>query len=194
MDPGADDAVRLRVYRPTVTEGYEWALPVNDSDFEAFRRLPMDESRWFAPEMSLLTQDDRGKAHRSAHMPWLDGHVLILRDEAIEAIGPLLAPHGQVLPLRASGARLAVFSAHPLAGALDEQASELVRFSSGRIMHLRAPVFRPSVVASASAFVLTEMPRGNLYLSGQLVDSIRETGLSSGTEFQLVFDAADPGI
>ena len=151
-----------------------------------------DESDWSAPEMTLLTADERGEAHRFAYLPWLGSHVLVLRDEAIEAIGPLVAPHGQVLPLRASGARLAVFRPPLLAGALDEQASEFARFSSRRIMDLRVPVFRPLVVASASTFVLAEMPRGNMYLSGELVDAILATGFSAGTEFRLVFEASDP--
>jgi len=193
VNPRGDRGAALRVYRPEVPEGYEWAQPVNSSDFEAFRGVPGDdEPDWSTPEMTLLVTDERGKAQRFAHLPWLGSHVLVLRDEAIEAIGPLVAPHGQVLPLRASGARLAVFRPPLLAGALDEQASEVVRFSSGHIMDLRVPVFRPSVVASASAFVLAEMPRGSMYLSGELVDAILATGYSSGTDFRLVFEASDP--
>ena len=144
--------------------------------------------------MHLLRADDRGRTRQHADMPLLTSNVLILRDEAIEAVGPLLTPHGELLPLRSPEARLALFRARQLSGALDEGRSDLVRFSSGRIMDLHAPMFHPSVVASAGAFVLAEMPRGHMYLTGELVDAIRGTGRTAGTDFRLVFQTPGRGI
>jgi hypothetical protein len=53
-------------------------------------------------------------------------------------------------------------------------------------MDLRRAEFRTEMIAGAGALALTEMPRGDLYLTEDLVDSIRSTGQSAGTDFVLV--------
>lgn len=181
----------VRIYRPTPPEGFEWALPVDDADFEVLQTLGVEPRATDLGdvEMYLLKVDDRGRAQRRASMPWLGSHVLVLRDEAIESVGPLLRSFGELVSVTSADARLAVFGAATLEGALDEERSEIVRFGSGRIMDLRAPVFRPEVVTDIGAFKLAEMPRGDLYLTGDLVDAIRGTGMTAGTDFKLVHDA-----
>jgi hypothetical protein len=114
--------------------------------------------------------------------------VLVLRDEAIETVGALLQPHGELLPLACDEARLALFSAPKLEGVLDEGRSDIERFDSGRIMDLRAPVFRTELIGDTQAFKLVETPRGNLYLGEQLVEAIRATGMTSGTVFAVAYD------
>lgn len=177
-------------YHLSVPEGYEWALPVDSDNFEIFQGLPErhPHGTWQPIQMTLLTTDDRGRPQRRADLPWLGSHVLVLRDEAIDTVGSLLAPHGELLPLACEQARLAVFSAPAVAGVLDEGRSDIVRFGSGRIMAIRHPVFRRDVLGGAKAFKLAEMPRGELYLAEDIVDEIRATGLTSGTDFKLVND------
>jgi hypothetical protein len=68
----------------------------------------------------------------------------------------------------------------------DLERSDAVRFGTGRIMDLRRAEFRTEMIAGAGALALTEMPRGDLYLTEDLVDSIRSTGQSAGTDFVLV--------
>lgn len=116
-------------------------------------------------------------------MPWLAAGVLVLRDDAIEIVGELLRPHGELLPLECTDARLAIFTAGALVGALDEMRSDVVRFSSGRIMSLRKLAVRTEAIADRQAFKLAEVPNGDLYLTEQLVERIRDTGLTSGTDF-----------
>lgn len=139
--------------------------------------------------MELLRVDDRGGTRKRADMPWLGSHVLVLRDEAIESVGRLIAPYGEILPLRVNDARLSVFSARLLPGALDEERSELVRFGSGQIMDLKRPVFHDEIVDGVGAFKLPEMPRGDIYLTEEMVMAIRSTGQSAGTEFVLVYES-----
>ena len=178
-----------RIFRPSVPQGHEWALPADNADFEAIRglgeRSPGDP--WTPAPMNLIKVDDHGRPQHRSDMPWLGGHVLVLRDEAIEAVGEILRPHGELLPLICDEARLALFSAPVVAGVLDEARSDLVRFGSGRIMALRAPTFRVAVLGRVGAFKLAEDPRGDLYLTDHVVEAIRSTGMTAGTHFTLVY-------
>lgn len=181
------------IYHLSVPEGYEWALPVDSDDFEVLQGLAERHPRgtWRPIQMTLLTTDDWGRPQRRADLPWLGSHDLVLRDEAIDTVGSLLAPHGELLPLACEQARLAVFSAPAVAGVLDEERSDIVRFGSGRIMAIRHPVFRRDVLGASKAFKLAEMPRGELYLAEDIVDEIRATGMISGTKFKLADGGRD---
>lgn len=174
-----------RIFRTSVPEGFEWALPMHASDFEAIRTLADRSlgSAWKPIRMSLLRSDDRGQPQRRAQMPWLGSEVLVLRDEAVDTVGALLLPHGEVLPLDCDDARLSLFSAPTIAGALDRDRSDMAEFSSGRIMSLRRPAFIADALNDKQAFKLAEMPRGDLYLADDLVKAILDTGMSSGTDF-----------
>lgn len=176
------------IYRLSVPEGYEWALPVDSDDFEILQSLADRPAgaAWQPVQMTLLRVDDQGHPHRRADLPWIGSHALILRDQAIDTVGRLLAPHGELLPLDCKEARLAVFSAPIVTGVLDEDRSDMVRFGTGRIMAVRRPVFRLDVLGNAKAFKLAEMPRGDLYLSADLFDALRATGMTAGTDFRPV--------
>lgn len=178
-----------RIFRPSVPEGFEWAVPAESADFEVIRTLPERPlgAPWQSIHMTLLKVDDRGRPHQRADMPWLGSEALVLRDEAIETVGALLRPHGELLPLVCDDARLALFSAPVVVGVLDGDRSDIVRFGSGRIMALRAPAFHAAALGDTKAFKLAEMPRGDLYLAGELVDAIRATGMTAGTDFAPVY-------
>ena len=182
-----------RIYRPSVPENYEWALPADDVDNEAIWTLAgrRPGQAWDPIRMTLLKVDsDHGSPYRRADLPWLGSHTLVLRDQAIDRVGEILRPYGELLPLLCDDARLTLFSAPPVAGVLDENRSEVVRFSTGGIMSIRRHAFRLSALEETMAFKLVEMPRGNLYLTDRLVDAILATGMTAGTEFVPVYDAA----
>lgn len=187
-----------RIYSASVPEGYEWALPVDGAHYQTLRGMSERDAGvpWEPIVMYLLrsTGDGRVLRRRSkrkrADLPWLGEYALILRDEAIEAVGSVLAPHGVLLPLSCADARLVAFTAAPVAGVLDEEGSDIVRYSSGRIMMLRRPAFRLEGLQGRQAFTLAEMPGGALFLTGELVEAIMATGLTAGTEFTLVHEGA----
>lgn len=45
-----------------------------------------------------------------------------------------------------------------------------------------------TALGDVEAFRLGEMPRGDLYLKGSLVEAIRDTGMSVGTDFTAVYE------
>ncbi len=180
-----------RIFQLEVPGGFEWALPTDDSNYKVFRSLPElpQGSGWEPIHMRLLKSDVGSKGpYKRADMPWLSSDVIILRDEAVDVVGEILRPHGVVLPLLCEEARLALFSAPLAEGVLDEERSQIKRFRSGRIMELRKPVFRTGLLGGVKAFKLSEDSRGDLYLTGDVVEEILATGLTSGTDFELAYD------
>ena len=97
-----------RFFQPSVPEGFQWVMPTV-SDYDVFMTLddPPSATAWEPIHMSLLKVDeDRGRQRQHAYLPWLGSGALVLRDEAIEIVGALLQPHGELLPLASDEARL----------------------------------------------------------------------------------------
>ncbi len=184
-----------RIFQLVLPEGFEWALPTDTANYEVIYSLAQrtDSSGWEPIHMRLLKSDVGSKGpYKRADMPWLNSGVIILRDEAVDVVGEILRPHGVVLPLLCEEARLALFSAPLVEGVLDEERSQIKRFRSGRIMELRKPVFRTGLLGGVKAFKLSEKPRGDLYLTGDVVEEILATGLTSGTDFELAYEDHEP--
>ena len=187
------------IFKIRSEEGCQWSFPVNDSDYEAFttfsERQPgdswkpvrMELPRWMRGESPLS-----GSFRRRADMPWIGSEVLLLRDEAVDVVGEILRPHGEVLPLECGRARMAVFTASPVAGVLDHSRSSIERLSTGTIFRIRRPAFRLSVLGNVKAFTLPEISRAcPLLFAGDLVDEIVSTGKTSGTVFVPVYEGRD---
>ena len=180
----------LRVYRPAVTEDFEWVQPTHESDFDAVYQLDGQPraKQWRPIRVRLLRRDSSlgRKTLKSAELPWLGGHALVCRPRAYELIGPMLEGSGEFLPLDlVGGERLWLFNVLQVVDALDEEASDLVRFpSSGRVMDIRRHVFFPDRVTQLTAF-RTPQAR-SLFLGGEAVDALVDLGLS-GAKFELVW-------
>jgi hypothetical protein len=146
-----------------VPDGFEWVLPCDQADWEVFRSLNGSSrlDSWRPVRVKLGPAED-GVEFRPAALPWMGSHVLVLKREAVEALGPTLSGAGELLPLDCEEAELHVFNALNSLGALDEERSDLVRFSSGRIMQIKHNVVDPDTIGSAEVFKLTAMPRGSL--------------------------------
>ena len=65
-------------------------------------------------------------------------------------------------------------------------ASELTRFSSGRVMLVKRPVFRPEVIAGVDAFKLSSLRVSPTYVSQRVVEQVRSSGLR-GLTFRRVW-------
>lgn len=178
----------MKIYEPDVQESFEWVVLRRDDDFELIRGLGSAAvaRTWEPPPVRLLSYDDRtGQRRAYADLPWLGEHTLVLRDDTIEALRPLLRPFGEFLPLACSEARLALVHVTNVIDALDEERSEILRFpTSGRIMKIARHEFKHRVVVPPQAFKIPQMPRGAIFLTEDLVRNIDAFGFK-GTTFRL---------
>jgi hypothetical protein len=179
-----------RVYKAAVVEGFEWVQPLDEADFDAVYQLDGTQvtQRWKPIRVKTLESDDRGRPLRRADLPWLGGHALVFRDRARDAVAELLAGSGEFLELELAddSDRFWLYNARSVADALDEDASDLVRFpSTGRVMKVNRHVFRPDVVADLVAFRVPQTR--SLFLAGDVVDGISALRLS-GAGFELAWE------
>lgn len=181
------------IYRPRVTDGYEWVVPDHPDTTELLVGLGPEPvgSSWSAPAVRRVIEDE-GQTFEPADLPWLGSHALVLRARAREVLAPVLGDDVELLPLRSTdGVELWVTHALRVEPVLDVDGSELKRFaSSGRIMRIVEHRFLPSVAAAGAAFRLAEMPRGALYVTAPVVAAAAAAGLT-GAHFELVW-SSDP--
>lgn len=106
----------------------------------------------------------------------------------VEALGPILRQHGELLPLKCRGTNLSVFHPTVVLDALDEGASTLRRFSSGRIMMIDSYVFRSEVVAGIDLFKLASLRSSPTFVSQRFVAGWNAAGLH-GLDFHPVWNS-----
>lgn len=171
----------MRIYVPVVAEeaDYEWALPADDVD--GHDRLRIDTfdsvaSTWSPVEMKLVGEDE-GQKFQPADFPWPGDHALVMRKSAAEVVAPLVEGQAELLPLSCPGADLFLLHVTECREALDEDRSDIVRFSSGRIMTIRSYAFDASALAGVRCFKIPQMPTGSIFLSGEVVVAIASAGL-----------------
>ena len=178
------------VYEPSVPEGYEWVMPVGAEPMNSFIGLDgTPRAATWSPVPVELIDADEGRRFRRADLPWFGRQVLVLRDEAIEAVGPILEPHGELLPLSCPAARLALFNATRIVDALDEERSELVRSGTGQLLQIRRPAFHPGRLAGPLVFKVPQQVHGAIYLTGDVVQRIHATARWTGVTFRQVATA-----
>src|SRR5688500_12027989 len=93
----------MRVYTPTVVAGFEW-VTLEDPDPDGWERLfalsgPVG-AEWRAPRMSFIREEDDGPGRLTSDCPWCLHNVIVIRDQVLLALRPMLEPHGEILPLR----------------------------------------------------------------------------------------------
>lgn len=184
----------MRVFVLVVPEGTEWVLPVDE--VAGFDRLRIEDcssvlDRW-VPERVRIVSEDEGVRLAAADVPWLGDHGLVLRREAADLVAPLVAGQAELLPLACDDAELFLLHVTECRDALDSERSDLVCFSSGRIMTVREHVFDAEALDGVCCFRDSKMPRGPLYLTGLVVDALSAAGLS-GFEAKLVWDSEAVG-
>ncbi len=177
----------LRIYEVGVTEEAEWVVPVDPADFEAVRALACDPiaASW-APVRVRLIREDGGRTFTPTDLPCLGPQGLVMTARALDRLRGTLEPLGEILPLDCADADLWLFHASRCLDVLDEERSEIRRFTSGRIMRVRGYELRldPPV---PHVFKLSAVPAGPLLASQEFVDQVAAAGL-----FGLRFDQVYP--
>jgi hypothetical protein len=174
----------LQVFEPLGSPMAELCQPNDERDFEVIATLVNGvarKSQWRAIDVSIIQQDDGRRLQRS-DSPWFGADALILRPSAVAALGELLEACGELLPLTCRDSPVCIFNPRSLTGALDEQASSLTRFSSGRIMSVERYAFRSEVVEGVHAFKISELRVSPTFVSRAFVNRWKRAGLV-GLEF-----------
>lgn len=181
----------MKVYKSAVApdQDYEWVVAADDADFERLLVEPADPlaDSWTPIEVELVREDE-GVRMVKADFPWLGEHTLIMRPSATAVVAPLVRDCAEVLPLATSDADLSLLHVIDVRDALDEHASDIVRFSSGRVMTVRRYGFDRDQLDGAVAFRVPQLPRNALFLTEILVDAIHDAGLT-GFGAELVWEA-----
>jgi len=179
------------VYVPAWTEGFELCQPQRQEDHETLHvqinGVPRRNS--WSPVAVRLIHEDEGKRLGISDSPWLGSHALIFRPRAIDRLGSLLQSNGELLALACSEAKLCVFNATRVIDALDEEASSITRFSSGRVMRVTRYVFRAAAVAEVDLFKIPNLRVSPTFVSERVVQAWTSAGLR-GITFDRVWSDA----
>lgn len=184
-----------RVYKFTVQDGFEWVLPLEEDDYEIFRRLDGTPRRdsWIPIPVQLLHHDEAGRSLAESDMPWLGAYAPVLRPRSVSAIGELFSRFGEFLPLQCDEAGLQVFNTLRVIDALDMERSNLTFYpNSARIMQIKRYAFIGDVVEGVMLFKVPQLMSHAVYLTGEVVRAVQEARLN-GVGFRLLWDDAARG-
>jgi hypothetical protein len=179
----------MRVLMPWHAEEFETVVPLDNVDFDVFddfdgRRHARD---WVPIQVERVRETERGKPLRESDFPWLKSGVLVLNQRAAERLGPELASHVELLPLKCD-VPLWVLNVTTVVDVLDEERSKLVRFDSGRIMRVEQFVFRGDAIGDLPIFKVPQLARSSIMVTDRFVGLVERFGLN-GLEFELVWEA-----
>lgn len=182
-----------RIYKFEVLEGFEWVLPLDDADFDVFSAFDGTPRRegWAPIRVRLLKEVERGQHLADSDLPWLSSAAPVFRARAAEALGDLLAEHGELLPLACDEAELRVLNVLRVVDALDFDRSKVVRFpSSGAVLAIESHVFRPERLEGADIFRSPHMRESPVFVSERVVDRAEQAGLR-GVGFRLLWEGGE---
>lgn len=135
---------------------------------------------WLTPEVEIFAPS--GGAAPTDFL-WILSTLCVMRPRAVEAMEPLLAC-GELLELNCAE-EVYVFRPSSPIDVLNEERSELLRFSSGRIMEITKHAFTQPRPPGAHVFKLAQFDRGPVFFSTEFVERARHQSLS-GLDFVAV--------
>jgi hypothetical protein len=170
----------MEIFEAHSEEDVEMVHPIDAADFESLnvKINGRPQAATWAPVSMKTIRVDEGRALRETDCPWLGSHALVLRRSAVEAMNEVLRRNGEVLPLRCTTDELFVFNPTNLVDCLDEDASDVVRFSNGRIMWIRRHVFRTDRLFDIDAFKIPNLRVSPIYVTDSFVGRWTEVGLT----------------
>jgi hypothetical protein len=178
----------VRIYRLTVAEGYEWAMPPEAAGPELFERFfTLDGTRradWQPPQMEILKTREDGEPRQYSDFPWFLSEAPVLRERAVDRLRRDLEPYGEFLALDCDEP-IALFNVTNIVDALDEPNSQIIRFDDGSILDIQRYAFIPEKVEGQDLFKLP-MRASSIFVGGRLVERLKRTGLV-GTRFELAW-------
>lgn len=140
---------------------------------------------WVPLRVKVRDSDVGGPLPASDHSN-LGGVVPVVSRRAKDRLEAVLAPHGEFLPLLTTVGEYYAFNVTTVLNALDEDASELLRFASGRIMDIVTYRFNPGSLEGAIIFRLAQMARRYVYVTDRFVGLADEHNLT-GIDFEHIW-------
>jgi hypothetical protein len=169
--------VTPRIYRVGVDQRQDWLVLTDPGSYEALDRLEFSDRPSSNPILAEeLRTDDFGRPTSRSDFPHLASNVLVMTAGAAHLLAPLMDSCGESARLLAGDRPLIVFRPYVALGLLDEGASEVVRFPSGRIMDIRKYRFLDES-PNLHVFRLAQQPSGPVCVSGEFVERARTGGL-----------------
>ncbi len=145
--------------------------------------------RAWTPLTAEWIYDDLNAGLAKSDFPTL-GSTPVFSARAVDELVDLLVENGELLPLSLSDGAYFVYRTVRLLDALDEDRSELVRFSSsGRVMRVVKYAFHENV-SFPPVFQIPQL-RVTVFVSENFVQRVMESGLT-GFAFKPVWDSEHP--
>ncbi len=142
-----------QIYLLEPTDDCEWVMPCDDEGMDRFQEIdgaPLLEA--WKPIRVEIVHESEGRKLTPVDIPWFGANVLVMKDSALVALRDVLSG-GEQLPLLCEEQALALWTPTTKIDALNESASEVVRFrSSGRVMKIAKHVFNPEALPAAHVF------------------------------------------
>jgi uncharacterized protein DUF1629 len=136
-----------------------------------------------APWPPLYIEDYRDEddetEYLSGDFPSVSGLVIGfgMSKHAVDVLDALLDGNGELLPLHYSRADLFFFNATCLVDVLNFDESDVIYFSSGRIMTVERYVFDADKIPSKDVFKIAQLPLGDTFVSEKFKMAVEENGL-----------------
>ena len=150
-----------------------------DKDWEIiykFNGKPL-AAEWRPLRVEIM-DEDTGDVLPQSDCPLLFTGAPALSRRAAEILKPFLARNGELLPLDFGTEEYFVFNVTSVVDALDEEASEIVRFPDGKkVMDIKRFTFIPSRLEGVDLFKLSQQPLGGVFVTDGFVQAVRQAGL-----------------
>jgi hypothetical protein len=162
--------------RPDV-QRFQWLTLVNEQEFQVLHDLPNGPvgATW-RPLAAEWIEDDLNSGKPRSDFPTL-GSIPVFSRRAVDALLDLLIPNGELLPLQCATGLYYIYNVTHVVDALDEERSELVRFSDGGVMRVVSYAFKSGAVRGETVFKVPQL-RGTVFASDVFSRRIHDAELT----------------
>jgi hypothetical protein len=171
-------------------EGFELCQPCRADDFETLNVLinGAKRSKTWSPIALRIVHEDQGETLLKSDSPFLGSHALVFRDSATKVLKSMLADNGELLSATCPDADLSIFNPLNVVDSLDEEASSVRRFSSGKIMDIMQYSFNVKDIEEVDIFKIPNLRVSPTFVSERFVEHWHSAGLA-GLDFEMVWSS-----
>jgi hypothetical protein len=182
---------RVQVFELKEAEASALLMPVDSEQGAFLSQLagkPIDLTAWPPIVVDLPADRTSGTDLTDLAWSWTEPAFTL---HAANALALLLRGNCQLLPLRSLKGDYHICNALLADDALDEAASTVQRYSSGRIMSISRYVFRAPIVAARPLFKIAQLPKAHTFVTDVFVEAVGRHRLT-GFAPRLLWDSTVP--